>query len=46
MADMKNAKEWVMHFWNLPMRTGRWRYYDNCLYVFAFLALSGNYRMW
>lgn len=45
-ADMKNAKEWVMHFWNLPMRTGRWRYYDNCLYVFAFLALSGNYRMW
>ena len=25
---------------------GKWRYYDNCLYVFAFLALSGNYKIW
>lgn len=40
------ALEWVERFWNLPMRTGRWRYYDNCLYFFAFLALSGNYRIW
>jgi len=22
------------------------RYYDDCLYFFAFLALSGNYRIW
>ncbi len=40
------AKEWVRRFWELPMNTGRWRYYDNCLYLFAFLALSGNYRIW
>lgn len=40
------AKEWVETFWKLPMRTGQWRYYDNCLYFFAFLALSGNYRIW
>ena len=40
------AKEWVMKFFGMPLRTGERRYYDNCLYVFAFLALSGNYRIW
>ncbi len=38
--------EWVERFWNLPMRRGERRYYDNCLYFFAFLALSGRYRIW
>ena len=33
-------------FWNTPLRTGDRRYYDNCLYFFALLALSGNYRIW
>lgn len=40
------AKEWVIKFFNTPLRTGVRRYYDNCLYLFAFLALSGNYRIW
>lgn len=40
------AAEWVARLWDEPMRTGDRRYYDNCLYVFAFLALSGNYRIW
>ena len=40
------AAEWVERFWNEPMRKGDRRYYDNCLYLFAFLALSGNYRIW
>ncbi|MBQ8798269.1 MAG: xylanase [Lachnospiraceae bacterium] len=40
------AKEFVMKFWNTPLRTGDRRYYDNCLYLFAMLALSGNYRAW
>ncbi|MDE7282727.1 MAG: xylanase [Lachnospiraceae bacterium] len=40
------TKEWVECFWKLPLRTGERRYYDNCLYFFAFLALSGNYRIW
>ncbi|MDE6053522.1 MAG: xylanase [Lachnospiraceae bacterium] len=40
------SKEWVELFWKLPMRTGDRRYYDNCLYFFAFLALSGNYRIY
>ena len=40
------AAEWVAKFWNEPMRTGNRRYYDNCLYLFSFLALSGNYRVY
>ncbi|MDR4145153.1 xylanase, partial [Bacillus paranthracis] len=38
------AKECVEKFWNTPLRTGERRYYDNFLYSFAFLSLSGNYR--
>ena len=45
-ADNEISKEWVKRFWELPMRKGVRRYYDNCLYFFAFLALSGNYRIW
>lgn len=40
------AKEWVMKFFETPLRKGERRYYDNCLYFFAFLALSGNYRIY
>lgn len=40
------ARMWVERFWNQPMQTGKYRYYDNCLYFFAFLALSGRYRIW
>lgn len=40
------AKDWVLKFWKAPMRTGVKRYYDNCLYMFAFLSLSGRYRIW
>ncbi len=45
-ADNEFTREWVEKFWNMEMRTGTRRYYDNCLYFFAFLALSGNYRIW
>lgn len=40
------SKEWVERFWNTPLRKGERRYYDNCLYMFAMLALSGEYRIW
>ncbi len=45
-GETEYSKEWVERLWNMPMREGKWRYYDNCLYFFAFLALSGNYRIW
>ncbi|MHB8131690.1 MAG: glycosyl hydrolase family 8 [Mobilitalea sp.] len=42
----KYQKECVDLLWNTPLRTGERRYYDNCLYLFALLALSGNYKIW
>ncbi|MBD7914450.1 xylanase [Clostridium sp. Sa3CUN1] len=42
----KYKKECVDRFWNTPLRKGDRRYYDNCLYLFSFLALSGNYKIW
>ena len=41
---VRNASAWVQLLWNTPMRTGKRRYYDNFLYAFAVLALSGRYR--
>jgi len=35
----------VRRFWETPLREGVRRYYDNCLYFFALLALSGRYRI-
>lgn len=42
----ETASRWVEWFWEQPLREGGRRYYDNCLYLFALLALSGNYRIW
>lgn len=41
-ADWEVAKQWVEWFWNQPLREGDRRYYDNCLYMFAILALSNT----
>ena len=45
-AGGPNAEACVRRFWNTPLREGPRRYYDNCLYFFALLALSGQYRIW
>ena len=45
-SDFAVAKRWVEWFWNQPLRKGGRRYYDNCLYIFALLALAGRYRAW
>ncbi|HEX7056133.1 MAG TPA: glycosyl hydrolase family 8 [Bacilli bacterium] len=45
-ADGPHSRACVELFWNTPVRTGERRYYDNCLYMFALLALSGRYRIW
>lgn len=42
----EHRRHFVEQFWNTPVRTGKRRYYDNCLYFFSFLALSGNYKIW
>jgi len=41
-----NAKKAVDLFWDTPVRTGDRRYYDNCLYFFSLLALSGKFKIW
>ncbi len=45
-TEGSNAEKLVRMFWNTPVRTGVRRYYDNCLYFFSLLALSGRYRIW
>jgi oligosaccharide reducing-end xylanase len=45
-ADGKFSKQAVKQFWEMPLRTDKRRYYDNCLYFFTLLALSGRYRIW
>lgn len=45
-ANGPHARASVELFWNTPVRTGVRRYYDNCLYMFSMVALSGNYRIW
>ena len=44
--DLAIARQWVSWFWEQPLRKGVRRYYDNCLAIFAYLALSGSYRIW
>ena len=46
ISSSPSSLEWVHIFWDTPMRTGKRRYYDNCLHMFAVLALSGQYRIW
>ena len=45
-SDSAHADEWLRRFWNEPLRKGTRRYYDNCLYFFCLLMLSGMYRVY
>ena len=36
----------LKEFAELPMRKGNRRYYDNCLYFFCLLMLTGNYKIY
>lgn len=38
--------QWVKDFWELPLRKGKRRYYDNCLYFFCLLMLAGVYKIY
>ena len=45
-ADGKYRLQWVKDFWELPLRKGERRYYDNCLYFFCLLMLAGQYKIY
>lgn len=44
-AAKEAAEKIVRRFWETPLRQGERRYYDNCLYMFAMMALSGKYAV-
>lgn len=44
IPEYKHSKYWIDRFWNTPLREDDRRYYDNFLYAFSFLALSGKYK--
>ena len=46
LAENSDGDYWIKKFLETPLRDGDRRYYDNCLYLFALLALSGNYRIY
>lgn len=45
-ASTDTKWEFIEAFWNTPIPTGQWRYYDGLLYTFALLHLSGNFRIY
>lgn len=38
--------DFVEEFWNTPIPTGQYRYYDGLLYFMALLQLSGNFQIY
>jgi oligosaccharide reducing-end xylanase len=45
-ADHPRAKQFVAAFWNTPVPTGQFRYYDGMLYLLGLLHCSGEFRLW
>ncbi len=42
----KHRLDFLRLFVNTPLRKGERRYYDNCLYFFCLLMLTGHYRIY
>ena len=45
-AAQPRSREFVKAFWNTPVPTGRYRYYDGMLYMLGMLHCSGQFRIW
>ena len=45
-SESEHRLRFLKDFAELPMRKGVRRYYDNCLYFFCLLMLTGNYRIY
>lgn len=46
LAMDDNGDRCIKKFLETPLREGNRRYYDNLLYMFSFMMLSGNYRIY
>jgi len=44
-ADADLARPFVQRLWDMPVPTGRWRYYDGLLYQLALLQVAGRFRI-
>lgn len=45
-SDSPHADHYLRRFWDMPLRRGNRRYYDNCLYFFCLMMLGGHYRIY
>ena len=45
-SKSEHRKKFLKNFAETPLRKGARRYYDNCLYFFCLLMLTGNYRIY
>jgi len=43
-ATNDNAWKFIENFWEMPMTSGQYRYYDGCLYMLGLLHVSGNFK--
>jgi len=43
-ADPAIARPFVQYFWDRPIPSGKWRYYDGLLYFLALLETSGRFH--
>lgn len=45
-ASKQVAWQFLEDFWNISPTTGKYRYYDGCLYMMGLLHCSGNFRVY
>ena len=45
-SKSEHREKFLRIFAETPLRKGVRRYYDNCLYFFCLLMLTGNYRIY
>lgn len=45
-SQSAHRREFLELFAKTPLRRGKRRYYDNCLYFFCLLMLTGNYKLY
>lgn len=43
-ASTQESWEFVQELWDIKPTTGKYRYYDGCLYMMGLLHVSGNFR--
>jgi oligosaccharide reducing-end xylanase len=43
-ATHERAWEFIENFWDIPVTTGKYRYYDGCLYMMGLLHVTGKFK--